>query len=60
MESTQLYTQVSIRKVQDIYLATYPAARLRSRGAGEEPAGEDRAELLAKLDVEDEEDGEEP
>jgi integrase/recombinase XerD len=60
LESTQLYTQVSIRKLQDIYLATHPAAKLRPRGAGEEHTGVDRADLLARLDVEGEEDGEEP
>ena len=61
LESTQLYTQVSIRKLQEIYLATHPAAKLRPRGdASEEYAEVDRAELLSRLDVEDEADGEEP
>jgi integrase/recombinase XerD len=60
LESTQLYTQVSIRKLQDIYLATHPAAKLKPKGeAVEEPADEDRAELLAQLDVEADEDGDE-
>ncbi len=55
LESTQLYTQVSIRKLQDIYLATHPAAKLRARGAAsEENTDEVRAELLAQLDVEGE------
>lgn len=60
LESTQLYTQVSIRKLQDIYLATHPAAKLRPRGeAGDELPEEDRADLLAQLDVEADEDGDE-
>ena len=58
LESTQLYTQVSIRKLQDIYLATHPAAKLRPRTTGPVQGGEaDQAELLARLDVEGEEDG---
>ena len=41
LESTQLYTQVSIRKLQDIYVATHPAAKLGRKGEGEDERGEE-------------------
>jgi integrase/recombinase XerD len=63
LSSTQLYTQVAIRKLKEIHTATHPAARLaRKAGHGEEHQGDDaevdRAEILAQLDAEGEEDGE--
>ena len=61
LESTQIYTQVSIRKLHDTYRATHPAAKLARRAEqGQENAGGevevDRAEILAQLDTEAEED----
>ncbi len=63
LESTQIYTQVSIRKLHDTYRATHPAAKLarRAEQGREDEGGEvevDRAEILAQLDAEAEEDGE--
>lgn len=37
LKSTQLYTQVSIRKLQEIYQATHPGAKLQPREREEEP-----------------------
>jgi len=58
--STQLYTQVAIRKLKEIHTATHPAARrARKADPGKELPGEgaqgDRAEILAQLDVEGDE-----
>jgi integrase/recombinase XerD len=58
LTSTQLYTRVSIRKLKEIHTATHPAARLERKGARKEPEDDpetDRAEVLAKLDEEAEE-----
>ena len=35
LETTQIYTQVSIGKLQEIHAATHPGARLRRRSATE-------------------------
>ncbi len=63
LSSTQLYTQVAIRKLKEIHTATHPAARLARKAAPGQPPGDgaegDRAEILAQLDAEGDEDGEE-
>jgi len=38
LETTQIYTRVSIRKLKEIHTATHPGARLRAGHAEEEPA----------------------
>jgi integrase/recombinase XerD len=62
LSSTQLYTQVAIRKLKEIHTATHPAARLTKKEHGQEGEGGDaevdRAEILAQLDAEGDEDGE--
>lgn len=65
LNSTQLYTRVSIRKLKEIHTATHPGARLARRGEkpdDEEPtdAEGERAEVLAQLDEEAEGNGEDP
>jgi integrase/recombinase XerD len=54
LESTQVYTQVSIRKLKEIHTATHPAARLeKSSASAEAPeAGEAREQLLSSLAAE--------
>jgi integrase/recombinase XerD len=65
LQSTQIYTQVSIRQLKKIHSATHPGAMLEKK----KPASTDamtqdeeslRANLFATLDAEAEEDGEEP
>lgn len=51
LESTQVYTQVSIRKLKDIHTATHPAARLEKSAAAVD-AGEAREQLLSSLAAE--------
>jgi integrase/recombinase XerD len=56
LSSTQLYTQVAIRKLKEIHTATHPAAKLERRerpadGAAVD-ASDEREELLASLAVE--------
>lgn len=51
LNSTQIYTQVSIKLLQQVYAATHPAAHLKRPEAA--------AELLSALDTEAEEDNEE-
>ncbi len=74
LTSTQIYTQVSIRKLKEIHSATHPAKMTRTNDAArmlaeETPAmekhaapapmlGDDRAALLATLEAEAAEDGE--
>lgn len=49
---------MSIRKLQNIYAATHPAARMkRKEDPADERAEEERADLLAQLDAEADEDG---
>jgi integrase/recombinase XerD len=60
LASTQLYTQVSIRKLKEIHTATHPGAKLVRKGkdqGAEDRADVDPAEVLARLDEEAEEDG---
>jgi integrase/recombinase XerD len=59
LASTQLYTQVSIKKLKDIHTATHPGAKLERKNQ-EQDQGEpevDPAVVLAALDEEAEEDG---
>jgi integrase/recombinase XerD len=42
LETTQIYTQVSISKLKEIHTATHPGARLR-RGADHDQAEEEAA-----------------
>jgi len=61
LASTQLYTQVSIRKLKEIHTPTHPGAKLGRKEGSKQPdqtEGVDPAELLAQLDEEAEEDGE--
>src|SRR6202051_453366 len=65
LESTQIYTQVSIRQLKKIRSATHPGAMLEkkkpaSTDAVTQDEGSLRANLFATLDAEAEEDGEEP
>jgi integrase/recombinase XerD len=51
LETTQIYTQVSIRKLKEIHTATHPGARMASNA-------DDREALLLSLAAEaEEEDG---
>jgi integrase/recombinase XerD len=58
LETTQIYTQVSITKLREVYMLTHPAAYLGKRpvvvaAAVSEATGEDAAaELLTDLDEE--------
>lgn len=61
LASTQLYTQVSIKKLKDIHTATHPAAKLERKEHGQHDADKpdvDPADVLAALDEEADEDGE--
>jgi integrase/recombinase XerD len=56
LSTTQIYTQVSIRKLKEVHAATHPSAKLERRAAavpgdGEGAAGAAEA-LLAELDAE--------
>jgi integrase/recombinase XerD len=56
LDTTQIYTQVSIRKLKDIHTATHPG---RVIGAGQAGQGDDAGDvdaLLAMLDLEADED----
>ena len=59
LTSTQLYTQVSIRKLQEIHRATHPTAKLerKSSAAPEQEDEEDAEDLLSSLAAEDDEAG---
>ncbi len=59
LETTQIYTQVSIGKLQDMYQATHPAARLQRKEKPQPHSEEKRADLLAQLDGEADEDADE-
>jgi integrase/recombinase XerD len=54
IRTTEVYTHVSIRKLQQVYAATHPGARLERRTPASSDAALDaaRAELLAALDAE--------
>jgi integrase/recombinase XerD len=57
LSTTQIYTQVSIRKLKEIHTATHPAAgRGGRRIDDEEEAGDPKDELLSLLAAEEEED----
>ena len=66
LETTQIYTQVSIRKLKEIHSATHPGARLRrAAGEEEEAAKEEKASgpgptILLDEEDEDAEAGEAP
>ena len=60
LETTQIYTQVSIGKLREVYLRTHPAANLGKPvgpAAGSKESV-DAAELLADLDDEAQEEAE--
>jgi integrase/recombinase XerD len=62
LDTTQIYTQVSIRALKAIHTATHPARPIRPRGEAEPAEGApaaERATLLAVLDLEAAEEGEE-
>lgn len=53
LDTTQLYTQVSINKLKEIHAATHPTARLERHEASElDGADEQQAELLSALAAE--------
>jgi len=57
LSTTQIYTQVSIRKLKQIRTATHPAAELRRHGPVRKPAGDEEDELdvpLSSLAAEEE------
>ena len=61
LSSTQIYTQVSIRQLQQIHAATHPGAMLEKAQASTEHQAEDeqlRADLLASLEEESREEEE--
>jgi len=64
LSSTEIYTHVAIRKLQKIHAATHPGATLerKASAATSEETGQDndeqKADLLAELDVEAEEEEE--
>ena len=63
LDTTQIYTQVSIRKLKEIHTATHPAKLERRSHEDDQVAGDDdaRGELLASLAAEgDDEEHEEP
>jgi integrase/recombinase XerD len=61
IKTTQIYTQVAIRALQQVHAATHPAAMLEP---GENPSSKaadpDAEALFSKLEAEAEEDREEP
>jgi integrase/recombinase XerD len=63
LSTTEIYTHVSIRMLQQVYKASHPAALLDREHAQPPAAATDaeaKEELLAALDAEAEEDNEEP
>jgi integrase/recombinase XerD len=67
LESTQLYTQVSIRALKAIHAATHPGAKLERREAAKETAPglhvaavDERAALLTSLAAEPDDEDEQP
>ena len=54
LETTQIYTQVSILKLQEIHQATHPAKVGKARSLAERST--DAAELFSELDTESDED----
>ena len=65
IKTTQIYTQVAIRALQQVYAATHPAALLEGHPANSPPLTEasqmpDAEALFSALEAEAEEDREEP
>jgi integrase/recombinase XerD len=59
ISTTQIYTQVAAKSLQEVYRLSHPAARLERRAAAPAAAGEAGAEeLLAALAEEENADGE--
>lgn len=58
LDTTQIYTQVSIRKLKDIHTATHPGRVIGAGqgGQGDDAGGGDVETLLAMLDLEADED----
>lgn len=58
LSTTQIYTQVSIRKLQEVHALTHPGSRLRARALTELDSAPtvDADDLLAALDAEQDED----
>lgn len=56
LSTTQIYTQVSIRKLKDIHTATHPGRPIMAGGRHDDDADGDPDILLAALDLEAEED----
>ena len=56
LETTAIYTRVSVAKLKEIHTATHPSSRPRARATDEKrETGAAAAELLTTLDAEDEE-----
>jgi len=59
LESTQVYTQVSIRNLKQIHTATHPGAALEKKPSAEsQPTNDEaqqKADLLAALEAESDE-----
>jgi integrase/recombinase XerD len=58
LKTTQIYTHVAIRQLQEIHRATHPAQLSKDRPPTN-PASQDAADVFAALDAEDDEDSEE-
>jgi integrase/recombinase XerD len=60
LSTTQIYTQVSIRKLKEIHDATHPGARPQTRRTTEDPEAGARADLLDALAAEAHDEGADP
>jgi integrase/recombinase XerD len=59
ISTTQIYTQVAVRKLQEVYRRSHPAARLERRATAPAAGEEDgAAEMLAALAEEQDDEGE--
>jgi integrase/recombinase XerD len=58
IKTTQIYTHVALRMLQQVYAATHPAALLDKAPQQEQPAAKDAEELLEALEREASEDSE--
>ena len=58
LTTTQIYTQVSIRKLKEIHSAAHPSARLGRKGSDNGGSDLDRQALLESLAAEADEEGE--
>jgi len=54
LQSTQIYTHVSIRQLKQIHTATHPGAQIEKQqpGSARDRDGQEQADLLAALDEE--------